>query len=126
MRFWAAATAVLALPAFAADDPALYPAAQCAALWFGQDDYAHASRLMKPDPGDLVMAEAFRTVALRLTTVGPEAIDAFITKQRRLMGFMIDDYISGDDQSQDLYQSLMQDCDAFAATQPETQNLRQK
>ena len=73
----------LAAPLFAGDDPALFPAAQCAALWFGQDDYAQVSAWLDRDPKDLALAEAFRQVALRQTTQGPAAIDAFIQSQRR-------------------------------------------
>ena len=106
-------------------DPALFPAAQCAALWFGQDDYAQASAYLDRDPKDLELAEAFREVALRETTQGPAASDAFIQTQRRQMSFLAEAFIlGGDRQSRDLYESLMQDCSGFAATQPETRDLR--
>ena len=115
----------LATPALPADDPAIYPAAQCAALWFGQDDYAHASNLLDPDPHDLELAEAFRQVALRQTTQNPVAIDAFIGKQRPIMAFMVEAYIfGGDRQSRDVYETLMQDCADFAGNHPETRALR--
>lgn len=115
----------LALPALAADDPAEYPAAQCAALWLGQDDYARRSKLLEPDPQDVALGEAFRAVAHRLTNRDAAAIDAFIARQIPAMADLVDMYIySGDRQSRDLYERLMQDCDAFAATQPETRALR--
>ena len=115
----------LAGAAQAADDPALFPAAQCAALWFGQDDYAQMSPYLDRDPKDLALAEAFRAVALRLTTQGPAAIDAFIAAQRDQMRLLVEAFIFGGDRSsRDLYDSLMQDCSDFAAKQPETRDLR--
>ena len=109
----------------AADDPALFPAAQCAALWFGQDDYARVSTYLDRDPKDLQLAEAFRAVAWRLTTQSPAAIDAFIATQRRQMSLLVEAFIFGSDRSsRRLYESLMQDCSDFAATQPETRDLR--
>jgi hypothetical protein len=115
----------LAGAAQAADDPALFPAAQCAALWFGQDDYAQISTYLDRDPKDLQLAEAFRAVALRQTTQGPAAIDAFLAQQRDQMRLLVEAFIFGGDRpSRDLYESLMQDCADFAATQPETRDLR--
>ncbi len=120
-----ALAAGLAGQVLAASDPALFPAAQCAALWFGQADYAVASPYLDSDPKDLELAEAFRQVALRQTTQGPAAIDAFIKDQRRRMRFLVEAFIlGGDRQSRDLYESLMQDCADFAAGQPETRDLR--
>ena len=117
--------AVANSPAGAAEDPALFPAAQCAALWFGQDDYAQVSPYLDRDPKDLQLAEAFRAVALRQTTQNPAAIDAFIAAQRRQMSLLVDAFIFGSDRSsRRLYESLMQDCSGFAATQPETRDLR--
>ena len=116
---------VFAGPAPAADDPALFPAAQCAALWFGQDDYAQVSPYLDRDPKDLQLAEAFRAVALRLTTESPAAIDAFIATQRRQMSLLVEAFVFGSDRSsRRLYESLMQDCSDFAAKQPETRYLR--
>jgi hypothetical protein len=115
----------LAGAAQAADDPALFPAAQCAALWFGQDDYAQVSPYLDRDPKDLQLAEAFRAVALRQTTQGPAAIDTFLTQQRDQMRLLVEAFIFGGDRpSRDLYESLMQDCADFAAKQPETRDLR--
>jgi hypothetical protein len=64
-------------------------------------------------------------VALRQTTEGAAAVDAFIAAQRPLMQDLVDAYVwAGDRSSRDLYESLMRDCAAFAATQPETRDLR--
>jgi hypothetical protein len=120
-----ALAAGLAGQVLAADDPALFPAAQCAALWFGQADYAVVSPYLDSDPEDLELARAFRQVALRQTTQGPAAIDAFIAAQRRQMRFLVEAFLfGGDRQSRDLYDSLMQECSDFAARQPETRDLR--
>jgi len=117
--------ATLIGPVRAADDSALFLAAQCAALWFGQDDYAQVSTFLGRDPRDLVLAEAFRLVALRLTTQDAAAIDAFIAAERRQMRRLVEAFIFGNDrQSRDLYENLMQDCADFAASQPETRSLR--
>ncbi len=106
-------------------DPGLYPAAQCAALWFGQDDYAAVSRLMEPVPGSLQLADGFRAVALRQSTQGQAGVDQFIAQQRPMMTFLVESYVfGGDEQSRKFYEKLMADCDAFAATQPETRPLR--
>ncbi|MCA3435993.1 MAG: hypothetical protein INF48_01585 [Rhodobacter sp.] len=120
-----ALAAGLAGQVLAADDPALFPAAQCAALWFGQADYAVVSPYLDSDPEDLELARAFRQVALHQTTQGPAAIDAFIAAQRRQMRFLVEAFLfGGDRQSRDLYESLMEDCSDFAARQPETRDLR--
>jgi len=117
--------AALAGAGKAADDPALFPAAQCAALWFGQDDYAQVSPFLDSDPKDLQLAEGFRAVALRLTTESPAAIDTFIAAQRRQMSLLVEAFIFGSDRSsRRLYESLMRDCSDFAAKQPETRDLR--
>jgi hypothetical protein len=115
--------ASLALPSHAADDPALYPAAQCAALWFGWDDLARASTLLDRTVGDLARAEAFRSVAHRLTTASEASIDAFIADQRRLMMQMIDEGLYGGGESRDVMERLLQTCEDFGAIQPETAGL---
>ena len=119
-----ALAAGIALPSLAADDPALYPAAQCAALWFGWDDLARASTLLDRTPGDLARAEAFRGVAHRLTSASAASVDAFIADQRGLMMQMIDEGLYGGGESRDLMERLLQTCQDFGATQPETAGLR--
>ncbi len=115
----------LASPALSAADPAIYPAAQCAALWLGQHDYARNAYVLRQSPDDLELAKAFRQVALRLTTQDPASIDTFIEKQRPIMAFMVEAYIyGGDRQSRDVYERLMQDCADFAGKHPETRALR--
>jgi len=109
-------------PAVAADDP-LYPAAQCAALYLGVEDYARISAYLDPDPLNAEAAAAFRDVALRLGGSEDE-VDAFIAEQRPLMKLMMDGYIyRGDTQSQDLFERLSETCRDFAERHPETRDL---
>jgi hypothetical protein len=111
-------------PAAAAPDPALYPAAQCAALWFGWDDFARASTLLDRRRGDLALAEAWRREALRLTT-GPAAmLDAFIADQRPLMAALVEDAILGGRVSADLLDRLLLTCDPAAVQRPDLEALR--
>lgn len=112
-----------ALPLSAQTDPALYPAAQCAAFWFGWDDHARRSALLDRTPGDLERAGAFRLVAHRLSSGPAAGIDAFIADQRGLMMQMIEEGIFGADDSRGLMERLMQTCADFAETQPETAGL---
>jgi hypothetical protein len=126
---WAAVgLAWLSLPlagsAAATGDPALSPAAQCAAFWFGWDDYARASTLLDRSPGDLDRARAFRAAALRLTNAAPTTVDDFIAEQRPLMFALIDDGILGSRVSDDLIERLLRTCDAAAAGLPELRGLR--
>lgn len=101
-----------------------YPAAQCAAFWFGWDDYARRSALLDPMPGDLARAEAYARAARRLSAGGPSQVDAFIAEQRGLMLRMIDEAMVGPGANRSLMERLMETCDDFAATQPETADLR--
>jgi hypothetical protein len=119
------ALAVLATPAHAAQDEALYPAAQCAALWYGFDDYARVSRTLDRTEGDLARAEAFRAIAYRLDGGRTDRVDAFVQEQRVLMRSMIDAMIYGGDEfSRDLFRRLSETCETFAGTHPETEALR--
>lgn len=105
----------------AAEQDALYPAAQCAALWYGYGDYARASTYLDGQDEAYATAEKFRQAAVRLNDGATAGIDSFVAEQRRLMALMIEAYIYGHDkQSQDLFESLSQTCSDFAATQPET------
>lgn len=106
--------------ATAAHDPAPYPSAQCAALWFGWDDLARVSTLLDRSPGDLARAEAFRRVAYRLTSASAASVDDFIADQRGLMMQMIDEGMYGSGESRSLMEQLLQTCDDYGATQPET------
>jgi hypothetical protein len=105
-----------------AEDP-LYPAAQCAAYWFGRDDVARRSSLLDADEGDPARAGAFRAVAVRLSG-GDEEVDAFIRRERAAMDRLVRAAIYGDPTSIDLQERLLRTCDAYAVTQDETRGLR--
>ncbi|MGO4915545.1 hypothetical protein [Pseudogemmobacter sp. W21_MBD1_M6] len=108
-------------PGVAATQDALYPAAQCAALWYGYGDYAKASAYLEGEDEAHATADGFYRTAIRLNDGAAAAIDSFVAEQRPLMALMIEAYIYGHDkQSQDLFESLSQICSDFAATQPET------
>lgn len=111
-------------PAASAADDSDYPAAQCAALWLGRDDYARASTFLDADPTDAARAAAFRAVAVRLAgKAGP--VDAFLRAERRSMALMIEAYVyGGDATSRDLHDRRLETCAAYAATQAETRDLR--
>lgn len=99
-----ALTALAPASGAAQDDPA-YPAATCAALWM-----AHA-RTLGPgaDPA------AFRDAAVRLSGDAP-AVDAFIATQTLRLVDLIHAYVDlSDQQSRDLFESLMKTCEGFAA-----------
>ena len=129
-----AALAVAVVPAVAAadtpandatSDQALYPAAQCAALWYGFDDYARLSAMLDRNEGDPERAEAFKAVAYRLDSGRTDRVDAFVKEQRGLMLTMIDAMIyAGDEPSRDLFRRLTETCESFAAKHPETEALR--
>lgn len=106
-------------------DVALYPAAQCAALWYGFDDYARLSAFLDRHEGDLDRADAFRAVAYRLDSGATARVDAFVAEQRRLMSSLIEAMIhGGDDQSRDVFDRLAQTCEGLATRHPETEALR--
>lgn len=114
----------LAVPAIAGD-PALYPAAQCAAFWLGREDYAQSGGWLDPDPLSADRAAAFRAVALRLAPDRAVDIDARIAEQRPMMARLHEAAIDwADRQSIDLLEDLTQTCGAFAATAPELDGLR--
>ncbi|SFP06251.1 hypothetical protein [Tranquillimonas alkanivorans] len=104
------------LVATAQEDEALYPAAQCAALWLGFSDYIGGT-------AEADLGRAFRDVAVRLS--GDAArVDAFIAEQRPLMSLMIDAHVwEQDEDSRDIFERLAQTCEAFGARHPETRAL---
>jgi len=106
-----------------AQDP-VYPAAQCAAFWYGYADYADLSPYLDASPTDLEAAEAFREVALRLAGDASE-VEQFISEQRPQMVRLMESYIfDGDVQSRDIFERLTATCEDFAADHPETRNLK--
>jgi hypothetical protein len=103
---------------------ALYPAAQCAAFWYGYADYATLSPYLDFEQSDVEAAEAFRAVAVRLGAPETEII-AFMDAERPRMTRLMESYIyDGDAQSRDIFERLSTTCEDFAARHPETRNLK--
>ena len=103
---------------------ALYPAAQCAAFWYGYADYAKLSPYLDFEQSDVEAAEAFRAVALRLSAPETEVI-TFIDAERPRMTRLMESYIyDGDAQSRDIFERLSATCQDFAARHPETRDLK--
>lgn len=124
MRLAPALWLALALPA-GAGDPAIYPAAQCAAFWLGREDYAQAGGWLDPDPLSAQRAAAFRAAALRLAPDRAAEIDTRIADQRPRMARLHEAAIDwADRQSIDLLEDLTQTCGTFAASAPELEGLR--
>lgn len=112
-----------AWPAFA-DGGELYPAADCAALWFGYGDYAAVSSFLDGQQAAYDKANAFRAAAIRLTG-DAEAVEAHIARWRPDMALMMEAYIGhADRSSREIFERLSDTCKDFARTQPETRLLQ--
>lgn len=95
--------------AHAQDDPA-YPAATCAALWT-----AHARSPLGPGADPL----GFRDEAVRRSG-DAEAVDAFIATQTQRLTDLIYAYVDlADVRSRELFETLLETCDRFAADTPQ-------
>ena len=98
-----------------------YPAAQCAAFFYGRDDYARRSTYLTRTPGDLDLALGFRDVAVRLNGGAAGEVDTFIAQERKTMAFLFEAFIfGGDEQSRDIHDRLIETCVDYAAQTPET------
>ena len=103
----------------AAEDPAIYPAAQCAAFWLGFSDYAQRSAFLDYDPDDLTHSQMFRDIAVNLSPSRTDEIDAKISSERTAMALLVEAMIyGGDEQSRDVVERLTATCDRFAADHP--------
>lgn len=106
----------------AAEGPAFFPAAQCAAFWSAYADFQRRYAIAEPPDGSSdAAAAAFGKAAIRLNRGDAAEIDSYIKEQKPLMmllhkSFMID----GDPDSRDMFTRLSRTCEDFAATQPET------
>ncbi len=104
----------------AAPDEALYPAAQCAALWLGFSEYAKRSPFLDYNPDDLKRSDVFRRIALSLSPDRQPLIDQTIATERAAMALLVEAMIyGGDAQSRDVFERLTQRCEDFAAQYPE-------
>lgn len=119
-------TLLAAAGARASDDPALYPAAQCAAFWLGFSDYAKRSPFLDYDPDDVNRSETFRDIALHLSPDRAAEIDARIASERPAMALLAEAVIyGGDAQSRTVFEKLTGRCERFADGYPEVTNRNQ-
>jgi hypothetical protein len=92
-----------------AEEVADLPAAQCAAFWYGRDDFAQVSAYLDRNDGDAVLAARFRDAAVAET--GDAApVDAFIADERGAMAWLVEAAILGDPQSRALHDRLVERC----------------
>lgn len=100
-----------------------FPAAQCAAFWLGRDDYARRSAFLDREPSDRTRAAAFRAAAVRLNGGDAAAVDAFIAGERGNMALTFERFVLGDRTAEDVHDILLDACEGFAPTAPETRGL---
>ena len=106
----------------AAAQEALYPAAQCAAFWYGYADYAKLSPYLDFDQSDVEAAEGNALADLAGTET---EVVAVINAERPRMTRLMESYIyDGDAQSRDIFERLSTTCQDFAARHPETRDLK--
>ena len=107
-----------------ASDPAIYPLAQCAAFWFGFDDYARRSAYLERRSDDRARADAFLAAAIRVDGGNRARVTAYVTEQRPAMDRMMEAMIyAGDRQSREIFERLSETCRAAADRHPETRDL---
>lgn len=114
MRSWPAVLGGLALvvipTATAAQDVANLLPAQCAAFWYGRDDFAENSAYLDRNDQDAVLAARFRDAAVALNGGAAGPVDAFIAEERGAMAWLVKAAILGDAQSRDLHDRLAERC----------------
>jgi hypothetical protein len=102
---------VCCLPSVApAQDVADLPSAQCAAFWYGRDDFAGVSAYLDSNDQDALLAARFRDAAVALNGGVAGPVDAFIADERRAMAWLVEAAILGDPQSRDLHDRLVERC----------------
>jgi hypothetical protein len=84
--------------------------AQCAAFWYGRDDFAGVSAYLDRNDQDVVLAGRFRVAAVALNGGVAGPVDAFIADERRAMAWLVEAAILGDPQSRDLHDRLVERC----------------
>ena len=91
-------------------------ATDCAAFWYGRDDFARRSRGLPRDPADLARAHKAEGEALR---EGGTAAQSAIEAGRGDMALIFEASIElNDGQSRNLQQSLTASCTAFTDALP--------
>jgi hypothetical protein len=84
--------------------------AQCAAFWYGRDDFARVSAYLDRNDQDVVLAGRFRDAAVALNGGVAGPVDAFIADERGAMAWLTEAAILGDPQSRDLHDRLVERC----------------
>jgi hypothetical protein len=99
------------LPSVApAQDVADLPFAQCAAFWYGRDDFAGVSAYLDRNDQDVVLAARFRDAAVAEMGGAAGPVEAFIADERGRMAWLVEAAILGDAQSRDLHDRLVERC----------------
>jgi hypothetical protein len=84
--------------------------AQCAAFWYGRDDFARVSAYLDRNDQDVVLAGRFRDAAVAKNGGAAGPVDAFIASERGAMAWLVEAAILGDPQSRDLHDRLVERC----------------
>jgi hypothetical protein len=106
---WVFLACTLPIAAPSQDIDNLLPA-QCAAFWYGRDDFARVSAYLDRNDQDVVLAGRFRDAAVALNGGQARPIDAFIARERGAMAWLVEAAILGDPQSRDLHDRLVARC----------------
>jgi hypothetical protein len=84
--------------------------AQCAAFWYGRDDFAQVSAYLDRNDQDVLLAARSRNAAIALNGGDAGPVDAFIADERDAMAWLVEAAILGDPQSRDLHDRLAERC----------------
>jgi hypothetical protein len=111
LRVLCGACLACCLPSVApAQDIADLLPAQCAAFWYGRDDFAGVSAYLDRNDQDVVLAARFRDAAVALNGGVAWPVDDFIADERDAMAWLVEAAILGDPQSRDLHDRLVERC----------------
>ena len=105
----AALACALPIEAFAQNVSDRLPA-QCAAFWYGRDDFAGVSAYLDRNDLDAELAARFRDAAVAANGGLAGPVDAFIADERDAMAWLVEAAILGDPQSRDLHDRLVERC----------------
>ena len=102
---------VTTLPiATTAQNVADLPPAQCAAFWYGRDDFARVSAYLDRNDQDAMLARRFRDAAVAANGGVAGPVDDFIAGERGAMAWLVEAGVLGDPQSRDLHDRLVERC----------------
>ena len=110
------ASALLALASAQGAAAQALTATECAAYWYGRDDYAKRSKVLPRNPADLARAQQAERAAVG---AGGDAAAAAIQSQRGDMKLLFEAVVElGDAQSRALQEQTAAGCTALGATLP--------